>query len=186
MVTWWVGSQFAAALPDCACAPLRRAPTCRRERFELALASGGNEADGEAAAGGGAAAERYRFSRCRRALPAALMAKLGVPLPEGEREVLHEGLAWEEIQVRGGGFGCQVCGVGAPAAGCLRLAGGAQPPAQPALSPTCLLPPPLLSAAQWGPNGVSLRGQAYALVRCHFMPQAVKPSGDAAAPAAAK
>ena len=108
-------------------------PPPRRERFELALAAGSNEADGEAAGGGG---ERYRFSRCRRPLPAALMAKLGVPLPEAERQVLHDGLAWEEIQ--------------------------------------------------WGPSGVSLRGQLHPLVRCHFMPQAVQPAGDAAAPAAAK
>ncbi|PRW57876.1 zinc finger CCCH domain-containing 13-like [Chlorella sorokiniana] len=66
-----------------------------KERFELALASpAGNEADGEAAGGG----ERYRFSRCKRPLPAAVMSKLGVPLPESERSVLHEGLSWEEIQ----------------------------------------------------------------------------------------
>ncbi|EFN57219.1 hypothetical protein CHLNCDRAFT_143678 [Chlorella variabilis] len=73
-----------------------------RERFELAHlpaaggAAGGNEADGEAA--GGAAAERYRFSRCSRALPAAVMQKLGLPLPEGERTVLHDDLGWEEIE----------------------------------------------------------------------------------------
>ncbi|KAI7846188.1 hypothetical protein COHA_000258 [Chlorella ohadii] len=66
-----------------------------KERFELALSSpAANEADGEAAGGG----ERYRFSRCTRPLPAALMAKLGVPLPEAERSVLHEDLSWEEIQ----------------------------------------------------------------------------------------
>lgn len=53
------------------CLPM---PPCR-ERFELALASpAANEADGEAAGSG----ERYRFSRCTRPLPAALMAKLGV------------------------------------------------------------------------------------------------------------
>lgn len=57
--------------PPSKCLPL---PPCR-ERFELALASpAANEADGEAAGSG----ERYRFSRCTRPLPAALMAKLGV------------------------------------------------------------------------------------------------------------
>ena len=83
--------------------PPPRLPPPRRERFELAHlpaaggAAGGNEADGEAA--GGAAAERYRFSRCSRALPAAVMQKLGLPLPEGERTVLHDDLGWEEIEV---------------------------------------------------------------------------------------
>lgn len=82
---------------------IRHALHTTRERFELALISAGgvNEADGEAAGGG---PERYRFSRCRRPLPAALMEKLGVPLPEGERTVLHDDLAWEEIQVGLGGF----------------------------------------------------------------------------------
>lgn len=82
--------------------PCTPCPAPRRERFELALASpggGGNEADG-GSSGAGAGSERYRFSRCRRPLPAAAMAKLGVPLPEGERSVVHDDLAWEEIQVR--------------------------------------------------------------------------------------
>ena len=106
-----------AACPAC---PLR---TACRERFELAhLPAASNEADGEAAAAAGAsgapAVERYRFSRCRRPLPAAVMAKLGVPLPEGERTVLHDDLGWEEIQVggwRGGWAGSRlavVCAAG--------------------------------------------------------------------------
>jgi hypothetical protein len=56
-----------------------------------------NEADGEAPP----AEERYRFARCSRPLPAAAMARLGVPLPDGETSTLHEGLSWEEIQVGG-------------------------------------------------------------------------------------
>ena len=88
------------------CLPACPRFTACRERFELAhLPAASNEADGEAAAAAGAAgapaAERYRFSRCRRPLSAAVMAKLGVPLPEGERTVLHDDLGWEEIQVGG-------------------------------------------------------------------------------------
>lgn len=71
------------------------APCARRERYELSLMPGSsNEADGEAAP----RPERYSFARCRRPLPAARMAALGVPLPEGERTVVHSDLAWEEIQ----------------------------------------------------------------------------------------
>lgn len=84
-------------------------PAPGRERFELAhlappAAADGGEPDGETGgAAAAAAAERYRFSRCRRALPAAVMQKLGVPLPAGEREVLQDDLAWEDIQVGGRG-----------------------------------------------------------------------------------
>ncbi|KAL4425450.1 hypothetical protein ABPG75_009466 [Micractinium tetrahymenae] len=109
-----------------------------KERFELAhlppaAAAGGNEPDGEA--GAPPPAERYRFSRCRRALPAAAMLRLGVPLPAAEREVLQDDLSWEDIE--------------------------------------------------WGPTGVSVRGQLYPLVRIHFTPQTGKPGAGASAPAAA-
>ncbi|KAI3434832.1 hypothetical protein D9Q98_002887 [Chlorella vulgaris] len=68
-----------------------------RERFELArIPPSGNEADGEVAGGGGG--ERYRLSRCKRPLAAAVMARLGVPLPANERTVLLDDLAWGEIE----------------------------------------------------------------------------------------
>lgn len=89
-----------------------------RERYELCLlkdssgAKGGTEggegggeegssggAGGTGGSGNGTVVERFQFSRCRRLLPAASMRRLGVPLPPEEREVLHEGLGWEEIQV---------------------------------------------------------------------------------------
>jgi hypothetical protein len=46
------------------------------------------------------------------------MAKLGVPLPDWERTVLHDDLGWEEIQVGGG-----VDGQAAGWLWCVRLAG---------------------------------------------------------------
>jgi hypothetical protein len=88
-----------------------RWPTCwasvRRERFELArIPPSGNEADGEVAGGGG---ERYRLSRCKRPLAAAVMARLGVPLPASERTVLLDDLAWGEIEVGGCVAGVSWC-----------------------------------------------------------------------------
>lgn len=42
---------------------------------------------------------------------------------------------------------------------------------------------PTLPCLQWGPTGVSLRGQHYPLVRIHFTPQTGKPGAGASAPA---
>lgn len=55
---------------------------------------------------------------------------------------------------------------------------GGTRPAYPAAAP----PSPTL---QWGPNGVSVRGQLFPLVRIHFTPQTGKPGAGAPAPAAA-
>ena len=132
--------------------------------------------------------ERYRFSHCRRPLPAALMQKLGVPLPEGERAVLHDELAWEEIQVciyrqRWRAQPSAACGVLLGAE--LHATAGTKGPSSPGppslarLSPCARLD---LSRLQWGPTGVSVRGQLFPLVRIHFTIQTGKPG---AAPAAA-
>lgn len=61
-------------------------------RFELARVAP------PPAAGGEAPAERYRFSACRRPLTARRARAAGVPLPAAEREALHEGVEWEELQ----------------------------------------------------------------------------------------
>lgn len=97
------GAATSIASLDCGMLA-NRWPTCwasvRRERFELArIPPSGNEADGEVAGGGGG--ERYRLSRCKRPLAAAVMARLGVPLPANERTVLLDDLAWGEIEVSG-------------------------------------------------------------------------------------
>lgn len=52
------------------------------ERFELARLEG---------------KELFRFSKCKRILPEKSLRKLGLPLPENERTVLHDQLLWEDV-----------------------------------------------------------------------------------------
>ena len=148
--------------PGCACC------ACR-ERYELALiksdtegGAGGSSGGGggEGGSGGEPAAERYRFSRCKRLLPAASMRRLGVALPAGEVEVLHSDLGWEEIQV-GAALPAALRWAGAPLCGCslrslrrslvrLRLAWPCLPGEPPLLGPpacqVCHADPRLLPA----------------------------------------
>jgi len=42
--------------------------------------------------------EHFRFARCKRALPGKSMRAVGVPLAEIEREVLQDGVQWEELE----------------------------------------------------------------------------------------
>ncbi|GAQ81795.1 hypothetical protein KFL_000910150 [Klebsormidium nitens] len=42
--------------------------------------------------------EKYRFARCKRALPLGVMRKKGIPLPAEELEVLEDGILWESIE----------------------------------------------------------------------------------------
>lgn len=58
-----------------------------RSRFELSRMEGTKEGE-----------ERYAFARCGRPLTARAMRLAGVPLPASAKEVLHEGVAWEELQ----------------------------------------------------------------------------------------
>ena len=156
-------------------------------------APGGNDADGAAAA----APERYRFARCTRPLPAAVMRKLGVPLPEGERQVVHDDLGWEEIQVGGrcGVVWCVsrraiteslaspfcYCEAGSPQGGggmllrdpppCLQSCCPSPAPLLPSPPPPCspAAAVPLLLLPQWDTAAVTMRGSTHPLARIYFM-----------------
>lgn len=57
-------------------------------RYEVSKATDGKEG-GE---------ECYRFSKCKKALSSTALRETGVPMPDKEKEVLHDMLKWEELQ----------------------------------------------------------------------------------------
>lgn len=64
-----------------------------KQRYELSrvpLPEGSEE---------GVSPDKYRFCVCKRPLLAAAMRAMGVPLPEDEKALLHDDLAWEAIKV---------------------------------------------------------------------------------------
>ena len=89
----------AAVLPLQTLHSLTRAQCwCRSTRYELSLADRPTAA-AAAVEQDPSQVERYRWARCKKALPLAKMRALGIPLPMEHAEVLEAGLTWEEMQV---------------------------------------------------------------------------------------